>query len=471
MFQFRVWHSDRAGIQGLPLAHPLYIMLAKVFAWLPLGSYAFRVNLFSGVCAAVALGLMADLLHTLTRSKLAAACGAILLGVSHTFWMHAVIAEVYSLYAVALVAELWLMQRFFATRKVVWLAAALFVNGLNLSNHLLAILHWPAYAVVVVRAFRAKTITAGCWPMLLLAVLIGGSHYLALIIAEIAQGQQILATLKEALVGPPHRAEVVLTHSFSIMQLLGRSCQYFALNFPTPFAILAPIGIWAACRRADIRGVAIFAVTLFVVAFVFAFRYLVPDQFVFYFPCYVLFALFAALGVPTVARSRAVQVACVLSALLPAMVYEIAPTLARDRGLALGLQREIPYRDSYSYFLRPRKNGDVGAERFAREALQTASPDGLLIGDSTILNAVTYVRDLQGVCPGVALGFAGDVQPASPRVRSDAESIRPFVARQAAYACTNAPAYLPKWLVEGYDLVPVGVVYRIVEKGAAGRKP
>lgn len=466
MFQFRVWHGDTAGIQGLPLAHPLYILLAKLFAWLPVGPFAFRVNLFSGLCAAGALGFLTSLVFKMTRSASAAVCGAILLGASHTFWMHAVIAEVYSLYALGLAVELWLLERFFSTRKSGWLIAALFVNGLNLSNHLLAILHWPAYAIVVAWALRAKVIKAGTLLTLILAVLIGSSHYLALIVAEIARGRPAGTVLKESLVGPPNRAGVVLTHSFSVPHLISRSIQYFALNFPTPLILLAPVGLWVSVKKRESRFLAAFAAVTFVVGFAFAFRYLVPDQFVFFYPCYVILALFAALGVPIFARSRAGLVACVALALLPAGLYEIAPKIARERGFSLGLQREIPYRDGYSYFLLPRKNGYDGAERFAKEALQTASPDGALLGDSTILNAVAYVRDVQGFGTDVALN-AGDIQPAPPRIRGDDESLRPFIARKAAYQCTNVAAYLSKHFLDKYDLVPAGVIYRIVDKKTA----
>ena len=470
MFQFRVWHGDVAGIQGLPLAHPLYILLARAFCWLPLGPFAFRVNLFSGVCAAVALGILADLLYSLTRSKWSAVCGAVLLGVSHTFWMHAVIAEVYSLYALALLGELWLVERFCLTRRRVWLFAALFLNGLNLSNHLLAILHWPAYVGIIIWAVRARALTLRWLPLLPLIVLFGGLQYLALVAAKILAGRPIGSTLTEALVGPPERAEVVLTHSFSLAEQLVKAVQYFTLNFPTPLVILAPIGFWAACRHAALRRMALFAGGIFLVGFVFAFRYRVPDQFVFYFPCYVTFALFAALAIPSVARSRSLQVMCLIFALLPAGVYEIAPKLARDRGLALGQNRHLPYRDPYSFFLRPRKNGDGGAERFAREALATAAPKGLLIGDATILNAIIYVRDVLGVCHGVAVGATADVRPAAPVVRRlRPETIGPFVWQGTAFSCTDAPAYLPPWFGQVYDLSPVGVVYRIVEKGAVRR--
>jgi hypothetical protein len=273
--------------------------------------------------------------------------------------------------------------------------------------------------------------------------------------------------LKEALVGPPERAEVVLTHSFSLGHQLLRAAQYFTLNFPTPLALLAPLGLWAAFRRAEFRAIGMFAGGIFVVGFVFAFRYLVPDQFVFYFPCYMTLAFFAALGMATVVRSRAAAVACMVLALLPAGIYEIAPGVAKDRGLSLGLKRQIPYRDSYSYFLRPRKNGEHGAERFAREALATATPNGVLIGDATILNAIIYVRDVQGVCSGVAISATADVRPAAPQLRRlQPETIGPFVSRGMAYSCTNVAEYLPRWLMEVYDLSPVGVVYRILEKGA-----
>ena len=44
-FQFRVWHTELRSDLGLALAHPLYILLAKVFAWIPIGgNFAFRVN-------------------------------------------------------------------------------------------------------------------------------------------------------------------------------------------------------------------------------------------------------------------------------------------------------------------------------------------------------------------------------------------------------------------------------------------
>src|SRR5438045_1234605 len=98
VFQMRVAQFDLHSNLGLALTHPLYIILCKAFTLLPLGSQAHRVNLFSGFCAAACLAILTDLLLNLTRNRLAALAAILLLAVSHTFWKHAVLAEVMSLY-------------------------------------------------------------------------------------------------------------------------------------------------------------------------------------------------------------------------------------------------------------------------------------------------------------------------------------------------------------------------------------
>ncbi len=469
MFQYRVRYGDVPGIQGLPLAHPLYILLARAFAYIPLGSFAYRVNLFSVVCAAVALGVAADLLWSLTRNRVAVACGALTLAVSHTFWMHAVIAEVYALYSLGLLVELWLIERFIARRSAYWLILALLVNGLNLSNHLLAILHWPMYAGLAIWAIRAGRLLPRSIPVLFVALLAGSSPYLWLIGSRLAAGQPFAEVMKEALVGPPQRAKLVLTHSFPFIKQVKNAFFYFTMNFPTPLALCAPIGAWAAWKQSTTQWFALVGGSLFVVGFAFAFRYLVPDQFVFYMPCYVLFAIFTGLGVAKLGRVTIWRpVVCVVLAALPAAVYEIAPGVLRSLNVAIGPSREITYRDRYAYFILPRKNGYTGAGRFAREALEAVMPDGLLYSDSTINNAVIYVRDVEGVGPGVTLAGAADIRPAEPTVQANADALEPFVRREAAFATTAAKEYLPKWFKERYEVEPHGLVHRIVEKDVAG---
>jgi len=466
MFQYRVRVGDLPGDLGLALAHPLYILLAKAFALLPLGSdFAFRVNLFSATCGAVTLVFFADLLTSLTRSRTAAISGTILLAVSHTFWTHAVIAEVYDLYALGLVAELWFLERFFRRREVRWLVFALFVNGLNLSNHLLAILHVPAYIGVIAWAARARLLRGKHLALLASAFLVGATPYHYLIVREIAGGQPILQTFWYALVGPPDRSPTVVATSFPFVFQCKRAVQYFAMNFPTPLALLAPFGAWVAWKDLGGRWFPVVAGTVFVLDFVFAFRYMVADQFVFFMPCYVIFALCVALGIPgLLRRGRWIGPACLVLSVLPVVVYEIAPPLLERRGISIGAKREIPGRNNYTYFLRPRKNGDTSAASFARAALDQAAPDGLLLADVTIKNLLVYARDIEGIQRGVVLNHGHDTTPAPPVIQPVPDEVKPFADRGRAYICSNNPVYVPDWVQQSYDLEPAGVVFRLRPK-------
>src|SRR5262245_45661436 len=56
-YQVRIARGEMESSLGLALTHPLYIILARNFARLPIGDAAYRVNLFSAVCAAASIGL------------------------------------------------------------------------------------------------------------------------------------------------------------------------------------------------------------------------------------------------------------------------------------------------------------------------------------------------------------------------------------------------------------------------------
>lgn len=462
MFQYRVWRFDPAGELGLALAHPLYIYLARFLTFLPLGEFAFRVNLLSAICAAASLGVCIDLLLSLTRSRLAAIVGTIVLAVSHTFWTHAVIAEVYDLYALCLLLELWLLERFFARRQARWLMLALFVNGLSFSNHVMAILHAPVYLAIIIWALRRRIIAPQHFFIGIVVVLVGTTPYLALIISAIKHGQPALIALRESLMGPPNRAEVVLTTHFPFVHQVARALMYFAMNFPTPLALLAPLGIFWQWKNTRLRWFILSAGGIFVIDFVFAFRYLVPDQFVFFISAYVIFALFIGLAIPRIATpSRARMLLLIFFALLPISVYEVAPDVLRKTGFSLGLNREIPYRDSYSYFIRPRKNGEDSAERFCLAALKQAAPNGFLIADITIKNALVYVRDVQGVEPGVTLNTGLDTTGRPPIIDLTPDNVDQFLQNGGVFVCSMQRGYVPDWLFDRYEHESAGVIYRL----------
>src|SRR5262252_9296796 len=62
-----------------PPGYPLFTMLSHLFSFLPVGPVPFRVNLFSVVCNALAVGVVFLTGFQLSRSRLAAAVGAMIL--------------------------------------------------------------------------------------------------------------------------------------------------------------------------------------------------------------------------------------------------------------------------------------------------------------------------------------------------------------------------------------------------------
>lgn len=476
MFQHRVRFFDIRGESGLPLAHPLYVLLASAFTTKGIsGNHAHYVNLFSSLCGAITLTVTILLLLNITKSRIGAIVGTISLAVSHTFWTHSVIAEVYNLYALGLVIELFCVDRFLKTRNKRWFIAAVFVNGLNISNHLLAILHAPVYAVLLFRSLKSGVMKPGVTGPLAIAFLAGASPYLWLIGENIVGGQGVVSALSEALVGPAERANKVLETRFSFARQAVRTAQYFAMNFPTPIVLLAIVGAWHAFRSTMRRDMAWVLAGVFLIDFVFAFRYPVPDQFVFFTPAYVVVAILIGLGaadiwkrvqrVPTLTlSSRMMAAALVICALLPIGVYAAAPTLMRGAGFSIGAKREIPFRDTLAYFIQPWKINDHSAQQFADAALAIAAPDGLLYADTTIKNVLVYVRDAQGKHAGVTLTTGHDTIPLPPVIDRTPEAVEPFVKAGKAYICSDATDYVPDWIRERWDLEPAGIIFKIVPK-------
>lgn len=149
-----------------PTGYPLFLLLSKLFTFIPLNSMAWRVNLGTAVFALAAGCLLFLYLQRLTRQNLPSLLAAVLFGLSPTFWSQAVEAEVYSLQALIVVAALLLMREIggwqltltldgparkreaaATTRR--WAVALAFVLGLGLAHHLTTLILFPPAVVTL----------------------------------------------------------------------------------------------------------------------------------------------------------------------------------------------------------------------------------------------------------------------------------------------------------------------------------
>lgn len=459
MIQYRVWHNDIEGGLGLALSHPLFYLLAIGAKSIPLGEFPRQANLVSALAGAAAVSNLFLLLYLWQGRIAAALAGAGTLALSHTFWAHAAIPETYNLYAALLLAELIFLWLYMRSKQVGYLYGLALCNGLAVANHMLGSLSLLVYVCLGVWMLRrrvipvrAAAVMAGCW-------MIGALPYEYLMVKNIVQTGDAAAVLHSAAFGTQWQEEVLNTKMNGT--IVKENLMFLFYNFPTPNLVLLPIGIYTACRKNAGNAFGRISLILLLWYFVFAFRYTIVDRYAFFIPFYGLAALFIGAGCARVMGrwKKPAAVLILLLVLLPVPVYALVPGCLRAKKMAMPLRREIPYRDGYAYFLRPWQRGYRGAERFAREALASVEPNAVIYADGTTVYPLLLMQQVQGLRPDVAIvsshGTANNLD------RYDAKAIEKLLAERAVYVVSPAKGYCPAFLLEGYDFVPRGVLYRV----------
>lgn len=188
-----------------PPGYPTYVLLGKLFSFFPLGSVAYRYNLFSAACAAGAAGVTALLAaekaqarpgmaafpgnasarapgstaveKTSGRSRtfallfLAPLAGGLTLALIPLVFQQAILAEVYSLNLLVLALLCWTLLRP-VEPGLAWLPGLLL--GLALTTHLTSALMLPLVLGLVPRRRWLKTglgVVAGLLPFLAIPLL------------------------------------------------------------------------------------------------------------------------------------------------------------------------------------------------------------------------------------------------------------------------------------------------------------
>ncbi|GMQ78508.1 MAG: hypothetical protein BMS9Abin02_1024 [Anaerolineae bacterium] len=153
-----------------PPGYPTYVLLGKLFSFLPIGpTMAYRFNFFSAFAMSIAVGFLTGTilrqLSPLRGNPRAKNISAIILGLAFAFiplvWSQAVIAEVYALNLFFIAVTLWLLIRPANKQRSVLIGIFL---GLSVTAHLSSILLIP----LVLSQISIKS-----WPRLLLGFFLG----------------------------------------------------------------------------------------------------------------------------------------------------------------------------------------------------------------------------------------------------------------------------------------------------------
>lgn len=170
-------------ILGTPHAtgYPGYLLLTFLFTSLfPVGTLAFKANLFSVICAIGACFFVFRSLKVLKVSPGIATSIALALGLTQTFWQYAIMAEVYSLNALFVSMVIYFLIKWRETRHNPTLLLACFIYAISFGNHLTMICFLPALVVFLLMSDPKQVFTKTNILWVLGFIVLGASQYLYL---------------------------------------------------------------------------------------------------------------------------------------------------------------------------------------------------------------------------------------------------------------------------------------------------
>ena len=160
--------------------YPLYLLLGRLWSWLPIGDVGYRMNLFSAFNGALTITLADRILRRLHAGPWATFGALGLLACAPYFWALSLIAEVYTLHTALMAGIILLLLRWADAPTPRRLALVGLALGLSLSHHAATVLlipgcAWHALTVAPRRVLAPRSLFPA-----LAAVLIGLSIYLYL---------------------------------------------------------------------------------------------------------------------------------------------------------------------------------------------------------------------------------------------------------------------------------------------------
>ena len=392
--------------------YPLYILIAKLFTLLPWRDLAWRLNLLSAVAATGAVVVTYLFAARLTGSRLAAICGALGLAFSTAFWSQALIAEIYTLQLLLVMATLYCLlrwqERAREPRGRRWLLATCLFLGLAAVQHLSDLFLVPVVALAVLvnaprETYRPRSLAAmaGAFALGLLPLVYFPLRW------PVVYGRQVgLVELLGYLTGSDYR------RLFFPERLLADPSKLLVYPFELsqqlvwPLLLLAALGfLWLLRHRRQ------WALWLGLVYGMFVgarLMYYVWDGWVIQTPAHAVLAVFTAAGLAAVAgwlgrRSVGLgqtdgvgRAAGGRSALLLAAFWSVAVLL---------LSWQL-----WSHALLVDKSAGWPGAAIARRALDQPLPTGaVLVTDPDLGSGLLYAQHVEGIRPDVTVIY-GDTR-------------------------------------------------------------
>ena len=459
--------------------HPLYLILGKLFSLLPF-EYSYSLNLMSAVFGSLTVFLVFLVIRHITHSNPAAFFGSLSLMVSHAFWQHSVIAEVYTLHTFFLalliyITLVWLHSDFYK-----YLFALVFLLGFL--NHKILILTLPAFLFYMFSHIdgRKKRLLLRTTTVLIAFILLGSVwlvvyrySFLMMYLGSILSGSPPIAHYLE----PPGDWP-------GFFQELKFYFLYLIYQYPFFYVPLGVVGLLRFFRND--KSTAFFLLLIMVFNGLFFLKTTSwpsygGTKYTFYITDYLIFSIFLGYGSlslfswldsflgrfkPT-SGTPGMKSAIIISVVLLLIVttvgfYSIMPGLASSLNIDLLNARTLAYRDNNTFFLNPNKRGYFGDRILGEKILDLAQKDSVIFADFTPYTILKYLTEIENKRPDVLL-----IHSKKDPIIMFIDKIRQDRPNTCFYIADNNSYYDLSGVKEKYLLKKAGPLFEIVAGNGA----
>ena len=325
---------------GHPTGYPVYILLAKLFTFLPIGDIAYRVNLLSAVAGALTISLAYLILRKLGAWQIPAVLSVFFLAFAELFWKHASVAEIYTTSAACLAFIMYSILIWKESGNPRWLFTAGLVGGLSLGIHTTVALSGIAILLYLALSTRQKV----DWVQASLGAIVGlviflssflfldnlnasAGYYNTVVYHALSVWGMTPADFDSPferlafLYFPPQFSGQFFAVSNEV--ITGRLKEFFnGVSWNVVTALIGVVSLFIARKNSNSRWrEAVLLLVAFFTFLLFAASYNVYDYFVFYIPAILLLVIAIGLGFSVI--SEAISNIPQLSAYIPGIAVGV----------------------------------------------------------------------------------------------------------------------------------------------------
>jgi hypothetical protein len=485
---------DRLGVAAWD--HPLYVMLGRLFLFLPIGEPAYRLNWMSAFIGALGVAVVYALGVYLTGNRFAALLGGLALAVSHTFWFHAVTTEVYTLHLLLMAIEIGLALHWVNDRRPIDLTLFALVAGLGIANHRLFAITSIVSAVYMLLTWARELSESRRLSLAGLRDRFAGSQFFgraALPMAAFVSGFApwwVQFIRMSRILGAPLTLRLAFTFSLIEKRLsiaswtvlfenLGIYLAWLLYQFMPLGVGLGVYGFYQMWRARPALGK--FLIALFVAYVAFSANFSIADQFSHHLSSFLVFDFGLIWGLSSLIRSLEERFSSRWSAVgmhasllvlvlaLPPLVYTLIPAALRRAAITeadFGIyQIGLGVRDTFDYFLNPNKRGDDSAARFGRSTLEQLPSHAIVFTPKTSEQeayvVLRYFQLVEGMRPDVRLEMML-FDPLDDMPQAVLSRLTGLAGCRPLYFTSLNPASFPVvQVLADFDLVPEANLYRL----------